>query len=317
LICYGTNYVGEGKGNVMIKKFGGAFCAMLITCVFGISARTQSKSSDGGCPGPVYESKDVARRARILQYPNTSVLSEVAAQYGFHGTIKADAVLCRSGYVTDVRLTPKLPENLDTFVKFTVGSTRFTPAELDFHSVSQRIKFELSINEVGNHEDEIDPANAEGRLIERVEIIGNRRLDHSQIFGWIKTRPGDSYHQNQINRDLRAILTTNYFDKRQTTMRLEQGAQGGVAVILEVVEVPTINRITFQGLPIDSSTVLAKLDTQLKMRTGAPFQADDVQPAISIIKQLLESNGKRLTNVYVNTERLDAMTINITFVITN
>jgi outer membrane protein assembly factor BamA len=53
------------------------------------------------------------------------------------------------------------------------------------------------------------------------------------------------------------------------------------------------------------------------MRTGAPFQADDVQPAISIIKQLLESNGKRLTNVYVNTERLDAMTINITFVITN
>lgn len=100
-------------------------------------------------------------------------------------------------------------------------------------------------------------------------------------------------------------------------MRLEQGARGGVAVILEVVEVPTINRITFQGLPIDSSTVLAKLDSQLKMRTGAPFQADDVQPAISIIKQLLESNGKRLTNVYVNTERLDAMTINITFVITN
>ena len=301
----------------MIQKFAAAFLTMLIACVFGISAKTQSKSSDGRCSGPVYEANDVTRRARILQYPNTSVLSDVATQYGFHGTIKAEAVFCRSGHVTDIQVTPELPKNLDTFVRFTVFSTRFTPAELNFHSVSQRMKFEFSLNDVGNHEDEIDPTKAEGRLIERVEIIGNRRLDDKQIFDWIKVRPGDIYRRDQINSDFQTILDTNYFDRRQTRMRAEQGVRGGVAVIFEVVEAPTINRISFPGLPIDSSLVLSKLNTQLKMRTGAPFQAENVQAAISIIKQLLESKGKHVTNVHVNTELLDAMTINLTFVITN
>ena len=298
----------------MAKKISGILFAVLISCVVAIAAKAQGGSH---CAGPIYDAKVVTRRARILQYPNTSVLNDVATQYGFHGTIKAEAVFCRSGHVTDIQVMPELPQNLDTFVRFTVFSTRFTPAELDFHSVSQRMKFEFSLNEVGNHEDEIDPANAEGRLIERVEVIGNRRLEDARIFDWIKTRPGDAYHQDQINRDFQAILNTHYFDKRQTRMRAEQGVRGGVAVILEVVEVPTINRITFQGLPIDPSSVLSKLDAQLKMRTGAPFQADDVQPAISLIKQLLESNRNHLTNVYVSTELLDAMTINVTFVITN
>ncbi len=51
------------------------------------------------------------------------------------------------------------------------------------------------------------------QLVESVDIQGNRRLRDDDLLYYIKTRPGDVYNQAQLERDLRELLSLNFFDK--------------------------------------------------------------------------------------------------------
>ena len=82
-----------------------------------------------------------------------------------------------------------------------VSLMRFTPAEMNWHTVSQKQKFEFSINDDSDVK-KIDPTAAAGRLLERLEIVGNRRISAEQIRSWMKTRVGEPYDSDQIQRDL-------------------------------------------------------------------------------------------------------------------
>src|SRR2546426_2176726 len=101
----------------MIKKSTVAILALIFISGFVISARAQNRSiASEKCPMPIHTSREVTRRAKIIDYPDTNVLTGVAVQYNFHGTISAEAVLCRNGRVTDIHLITTLPLNLDEFV---------------------------------------------------------------------------------------------------------------------------------------------------------------------------------------------------------
>jgi hypothetical protein len=189
-------------------------------------------TAPGQCRGPIYSPNEVAKRAKIIEYADTSVLTKVATQYNFRGTIHAYAVLCRSGHVTDVQVTQKLPQNLDEFVVAAMVMMKFKPAELNWHTVSQRIKYELSINDDSKIK-LIDAAQAAGRLVEEVDIVGNRRMDKDEILRSIKTRPGEPYSATQVGADLQALFNSRYFDKLVTRVSTEDAPRGGVRVIFE------------------------------------------------------------------------------------
>src|SRR5437868_5981218 len=91
-------------------------------------------------------------------------------------------------------------------------------------------------------------AQQSGQLVEAVEIWGNRRISDKNILKRIKTRPGESFNQSQIQLDLQAILAMGFFDKIQTRVSVEEGARGGVVVIFEVAELPLIQGVSFEGL---------------------------------------------------------------------
>src|SRR5882672_2982479 len=94
------------------------------------------------------------------------------------------------------------------------------------------------------------PVNAQQgqRLVESVDITGNRRLRKDDILYYVQTRPGDPYNATQVERDLQAILNLGFFDKTATRVLTEDGARGGVNVIFEVKELPIIRDLTFEGL---------------------------------------------------------------------
>jgi outer membrane protein assembly factor BamA len=77
------------------------------------------------------------------------------------------------------------------------------------------------------------------RLVENVDIIGNRRLRKDDILYYIQTRPGDVYDVNMVQRDYQTLLSLAFFDKTATRVFTENGARGGVNVIFEVKELPT------------------------------------------------------------------------------
>src|SRR5437763_9459864 len=69
------------------------------------------------------------------------------------------------------------------------------------------------------------------RLVERVDVEGNRRLRDEDIIYHIQTRAGDPYNPAQVQRDLQALLNLPFFDKTETRVATQPGEKGGVVVI--------------------------------------------------------------------------------------
>src|SRR5712691_12323481 len=91
-------------------------------------------------------------------------------------------------------------------------------------------------------------AQQQPRVVENVDVIGNRRLRKDDIVYYIQTRPGDTYSDAQVARDLQTILGLGFFDKVATKVSTEIGPRGGINVIFEVKELPIIRDIQFEGL---------------------------------------------------------------------
>src|SRR5262245_50594103 len=86
------------------------------------------------------------------------------------------------------------------------------------------------------------------RVVEEVDILGNRRLRKDDILYYVQTRPGDTYNEAQVARDLQAILSLGFFDKVGTRVYTEEAPRGGLRVIFEVRELPIIRDIQLEVL---------------------------------------------------------------------
>ena len=86
------------------------------------------------------------------------------------------------------------------------------------------------------------------QVVESVDISGNRRLRDEDLLYYIKTRPGDVYDPAALERDLRELLSLNFFDRVYTRVITTDGARGGVNVIFEVRELPIVRDMQFTGL---------------------------------------------------------------------
>jgi hypothetical protein len=270
------------------------------------------------CNGPIYEGKDIARLAKIIEYPNMGLVANRARKYNFQGEIRAEFVLCRDGHVTDIHIITGLPENLAEFATAAIYTMRFTPAEMNWHTVSQRVVFEFSIHGDVSGVREIDSRKAAGRLVEDLDIIGNRRITKEQIIGWIKTRPGDTYNSDQVQKDLLAVVATGYFDARSTRVTLEDGVRGGLRIIFEVMELPLIAEIKFEGLKeADRSAIIEELRKQhVDIQKGAPVDTAKLKQAERVIRSFFESQGWRDVKAETLVENLSATEVAVTFKVT-
>ena len=153
------------------------------------------------------------------------------------------------------------------------------------------------------------------QIVESVDIQGNRRLRDEDLLYYIKTRPGDVYDPAALERDLKELLSLNFFDKTKTRVLTEEGARGGVNVIFEVAELPIIRDLEFKGLKaVQESDVLKAFREQ---RAGASKESvyDPVKAkgAVRILRELLASKGYPNAKVEVQEDPVSATSIAITF----
>jgi TonB family protein len=97
-------------------------------------------------------------------------MTQEALAHDVHGRVVLEAVLCRTGRITDLRVIESLPFGMTEKVLETVRQIKFVPAEKDWHTVSQRMRFEVLFNDSGV--DAITAEEADGR---NVEAIRNSR----------------------------------------------------------------------------------------------------------------------------------------------
>ena len=155
------------------------------------------------------------------------------------------------------------------------------------------------------------------RLVESVDITGNRRLRKDDILYYVQTRPGDPYNEQQIQRDLQAILNLGFFDKTSTRVLTEDGARGGVNVIFEVKELPIIRDLQFEGLKSvpESDVLKAFREKRVGVSKESIYDPVKARNAIRVLKELLAARGHPNATIEERRDEVSATSTAVTFVI--
>ncbi|HXG86628.1 MAG TPA: outer membrane protein assembly factor BamA [Pyrinomonadaceae bacterium] len=153
------------------------------------------------------------------------------------------------------------------------------------------------------------------QLVETVDIQGNRRLRDEDLLYYIKTRPGDVYNQAQLERDLKELLSLNFFEKTATRVLTEEGARGGVNVIFEVRELPIIRDLQFKGLDSvpESEVLKAFREGRVNISKEAVYNPVNAQKGVRVIREQLASKGYPNAKVTVRDEEVSATSVAVTF----
>ncbi|MGH9956213.1 MAG: outer membrane protein assembly factor BamA, partial [Pyrinomonadaceae bacterium] len=167
----------------------------------------------------------------------------------------------------------------------------------------------------------VAPATAQAqqtqRVVESVDITGNRRLRKDDVLYYVQTRAGDTFNEQQVQRDLQAILALGFFDKTATRVLTEGGARGGVNVIFEVRELPIIRDLQFDGLKsvAESDVLKAFRERRVGVSKENIYDPVKVRNAIRVLKELLAARGHPNATVAERQEEVSATSIAVTFVI--
>jgi outer membrane protein insertion porin family len=153
------------------------------------------------------------------------------------------------------------------------------------------------------------------QIVESVDISGNRRLRDEDLLYYIKTRAGDVYDPTALERDLRELLSLNFFDKTATRVLTTDGARGGVNVIFEVRELPIVRDLQFTGgksVP-ESEILKAFREQRVGISKEAVYDPVKARNATRILRELLASKGYPNATVTVKEEEVSATSVAITF----
>src|SRR6266550_3164043 len=155
------------------------------------------------------------------------------------------------------------------------------------------------------------------RLVESVDITGNRRLRKDDILYYVQTRPGDPYIPAQVERDLQAVLNLGFFDKTATRVLTEDGARGGVNVIFEVKELPIIRDLQFEGLKSvpESDVLKAFRERRVGVSKESIYDPVKVRNATRVLKELLAAHGHPNATIEEKRDEVSATSTALTFVI--
>ncbi len=157
----------------------------------------------------------------------------------------------------------------------------------------------------------------QARLVENVDITGNRRLRKEDLLYYIQTRPGDPYNPEQVQRDLQTLLSLTFFDKVGTRVYTEDAPRGGLNVIFEVKELPIIRDIQFEGLKSVGESDVLKTFRERRVGVSKENILDPVKlkNAERVLKELLAAKGHPNAVVSGTIESVSQTSSAITFVV--
>jgi outer membrane protein insertion porin family len=148
--------------------------------------------------------------------------------------------------------------------------------------------------------------------IEEVRILGNRRIPESTILYYVQSKENDPYNEQQILRDYRSLLNTNFFSDAR--VMVEEGETGYI-VLFEVSERPLVRRMEYEGMKsFKESDVLEKFrDLRVGLTMDSPFDEARLPRARKAIRLLLDLNGRPLGTVDIDVEPITASAVRLVF----
>ncbi|HEV7842268.1 MAG TPA: outer membrane protein assembly factor BamA, partial [Pyrinomonadaceae bacterium] len=158
-------------------------------------------------------------------------------------------------------------------------------------------------------------AQDQQKLVEEVDIQGNRRNRDEDLLYYIQTKPETPFSREQAERDLQTLLALGFFDKSEARVETEDAPRGGLRVIFVVKELPIIRDIQFDGLKsvAESDVLKAFRERRVGVSKESTYDPVKVQNAKRVIKELLAARGKPNATVDAKLDEVSATSTAITF----
>jgi len=151
-----------------------------------------------------------------------------------------------------------------------------------------------------------------GQVIENIDIVGNRRIPTETVKSRIYTRAGDVYDEAALERDLRSVWNSGYFE--DVRMEREQTAKGWT-IHIYVREKPTIRTIDYKGLnSVSQSDVLERYKkAKVPLTVDSPYDPTKVIKAKVVLQQLLAEHGRQFANITVQVQQVPPASVSVIF----
>ena len=153
-----------------------------------------------------------------------------------------------------------------------------------------------------------------GQIVESIEPKGNRRIPRETIMAHVYTRPGDIYDEGSLQRDLRSIWNTGYFED----VRIErEPSPKGWRIWIYVREKPTIRTIDYHGLnSVSQSDVLERFKkVKLGLTRESPYDPAKIIRAEVALKELLAEHGRQFATVNAQVQNIPPAAVAVTFMV--
>ena len=145
-------------------------------------------------------------------------------------------------------------------------------------------------------------------VIQRIDFVGNRRIQSDTLRARIFSRVGDPYTEEAVRRDFQALWNTQFFEDVRLEVEDSPNQPDGKIVVFYLKERPIIRRIEYKGnKSISESDILdAFKDKKVGLSVESQFDPTKIKHAEVVIKELLAAHGRQFATVKPTYERIAA-----------
>ncbi len=153
-------------------------------------------------------------------------------------------------------------------------------------------------------------------VIQRIEIVGNRRIPRDTLKARIFSREGDVFNEESLHRDFQALWNTQFFEDIRLEVEPSPDRADGRIVVFYVKERPVIRRIEYKGAKsVTESEILERFkDRKVGLSVESQFDPTRIKRAEVVLKELLGERGRQFASIKTTYERIAATNaIKLTF----
>ncbi|MCF8029434.1 MAG: outer membrane protein assembly factor BamA [Desulfohalobiaceae bacterium] len=133
-----------------------------------------------------------------------------------------------------------------------------------------------------------------------IEVTGNKRLDDEAVLQRIETSEGEAYDPEQIDRDIKKLYESGYF--QNISVRVEN-QPGGKKIIYEVEERPQISEVVIKGADsMDKEDILETINSQ----SGDIINPESIARDLEAVRELYRKKGYYHVRVDYSQKRADS-----------
>jgi outer membrane protein insertion porin family len=161
--------------------------------------------------------------------------------------------------------------------------------------------------------------SAQQAVVQRVEIIGNRRVPRDTLRARMFVREGDAYDEAALRRDFQALWNTQYFEDIRLEVEDSPDRPNARIIVFYVKERPIIRRIEYCKMPetlgaeckkfesIPESEILDRFkERKVGLSVESSFDPTRIKKAEVALKELLSERGRQFAVIRPTYERIPA-----------